>query len=114
MKFFKCRDNRNFHLLLVGLAVIDTLLIVDLIIEVSIVGVFMQKEPKWYILVLVYIFLFIYLFISFIYCIIIYIFRYIITYPYIFHPIRGIIQTAAIFMVVAVTTERYRYMFLFF
>ena len=52
MKFFKCRDNRNFHLLLVGLAVIDTLLIVDLIIEVSIVGVFMQKEPKWYILVL--------------------------------------------------------------
>ena len=62
MKFFKCRDNRNFHLLLVGLAVIDTLLIVDLIIEVSIVGVFMQKEPKWYILVLVYIFLFIYFF----------------------------------------------------
>jgi len=78
----QCRDNRNFHLLLVGLAVIDTLLIVDLIIEVSIVGVFMQKEPKWYI----------------------------ITYPYIFHPIRGIIQTAAIFMVVAVTTERYRAM----
>ena len=62
MKFFKCRDNRNFHLLLVGLAVIDTLLIVDLIIEVSIVGVFMQKEPKWYILVLVYKFLFIYFF----------------------------------------------------
>ena len=79
--WFQCRDNRNFHLLLVGLAIIDSILIVDLIIEVSIVGVFMQTEPKWYI----------------------------ITYPFIFHPFRGIIQTTAIFMVVAVTTERYRF-----
>ena len=68
-------------MLLVGLAIIDSILIVDLIIEVSIVGVFMQTEPKWYI----------------------------ITYPFIFHPFRGIIQTTAIFMVVAVTTERYRF-----
>ena len=49
-----------------------------------------------------------------VYIVLLYIFRYIITYPYIFHPIRGIIQTAAIFMVVAVTTERYRYVFLYF
>ena len=58
----------------------DILLIADLILEMSVVGVFMKQEPNWYIL----------------------------AYPYFIHPIRGIIQTAAIFMVVAVATERYR------
>ena len=77
----KCRENRNFHRLLVGLAIVDILLIADLILEMSVVGVFMKQEPNWYIL----------------------------AYPYFIHPIRGIIQTTAIFMVVAVATERYRY-----
>jgi hypothetical protein len=76
----KCKDNRNFHRLLAGLALIDILLISNLILEMSIVGVFMDAEPIWYIL----------------------------TYPFIIHPLRGIIQTSAIFMVVAVATERYR------
>ena len=44
-------------------------------------GVFISEEPLWYIR----------------------------AYPYFIHPLRGIIQTSAIFMVVAVTTERYRY-----
>ena len=78
----KCKDNRNFHRLLAGLAIVDILLISDLILEISIVETFMQKEPLWYIL----------------------------AYPYFIHPGRGIIQTSAIFMVVAVATERYRYM----
>ena len=77
----KCKENRNFHRLLAGLAIVDTLLIGDLILEISIVETFMQKEPLWYIL----------------------------AYPYFIHPGRGIIQTSAIFMVVAVATERYRY-----
>ena len=77
----KCKDNRNFHRLLAGLAIVDALLISDLILEMSIVGTFMNYEPQWYV----------------------------IAYPYFIHPVRGIIQTSAIFMVVAVATERYRY-----
>lgn len=76
----KCKDNKNFHRLLASLAVIDILLITDLVFEMSIIGVFMQREPIWFIL----------------------------AYPYFIHPCRGIIQTCAIFMVVAVATERYR------
>ncbi len=47
----------------------------------SFLGVFWGTEPTWFKL----------------------------AYPYFFHPGRGIIQTAAIYMVVAVATERYRY-----
>ena len=79
----KCKDNWNFHRLLSCLAIIDMLLITQLVLEMSILGVFVKAEPWWYIL----------------------------TYPYFIHPARGIIQTCAIFMVVAVATERYRYVF---
>ena len=75
-----CKENRNFHRLLAGLAVVDTLLILDIMLEMSVIGVFLDSEPDWYKL----------------------------AYPYIFHPGRGILQTAAIFMVTAVSTERYR------
>ena len=49
---------------LAGLTIVDTVLIVILVLEMSIVGVFMKKEPWWYI----------------------------ISYPYFFHPGRGIVQ----------------------
>lgn len=74
------RENRNFHRLLAGLTSVDTILILILVVEMSILGVFMKKEPHWYIVL----------------------------YPSLIHPGRGIVQTAAIFMVVAVSTERYR------
>ena len=78
----QCKDNWNFHRLLSGLAVIDMLMITHLVLEMSILGVFVKSgEPMWYVL----------------------------TYPYFIHPARGMIQTSAIFMVVAVATERYRY-----
>lgn len=77
----KCKDNWNFHRLLSCLAIIDMLLITQLVLEMSVLGVFVKAEPFWYVL----------------------------TYPYFIHPARGIIQTCAIFMVVAVATERYRY-----
>ena len=63
------------------MALVDIVLIAFLVLEISIIGVFMKAEPGWYIYV----------------------------YPSLIHPARGIIQTLAIFMVVAVTTERYRY-----
>ena len=62
----RCRENRNFHRLLAGLAIVDTVLIVILVLEMSVVGVFMKKEPLWYI----------------------------ISYPYIIHPGRGIVQVS--------------------
>ena len=52
--------------MLVGLAIVDTVLIVILVLEMSVVGVFMKKEPLWYI----------------------------ISYPYIIHPGRGIVQVS--------------------
>jgi hypothetical protein len=51
---------------LAGLAIVDTVLIVILVLEMSVVGVFMKKEPLWYI----------------------------ISYPYIIHPGRGIVQVS--------------------
>ena len=60
----QCRENRNFHRLLAALTTIDTVLIVILVLEMSILGVFMDREPWWYI----------------------------ISYPYLFHPGRGIVQ----------------------
>ena len=53
------------------------------VLEMSIIGIFMKTEPHWYVLV----------------------------YPSLIHPARGILQTMAIFMVVAVATERYGYDF---
>lgn len=76
----QCKDNRNFHRLLAGLAIVDMLNLLNLIVEVAIIGEFMNSEPHWYKM----------------------------AYPYFIHPMRGIIQTSAIFMVVAVATERYR------
>lgn len=77
---YHCKSNRNFHRLLIGLAFVDSLLVIDLAIGTSLFGVFMKKEPRWYIW----------------------------AYPYIVHPAKGIIRTSAIYMVVAVTAERYR------
>ncbi len=76
----QCKENRNFHRLLAALTIVDTVLIANLVLEMSVIGVFMKKEPYWYI----------------------------VTYPFIIHPGRGMIHTSAIFMVVAVSTERYR------
>lgn len=76
----KCKHNRNFHRLLAGMAVVDSILIAVIVMEISVIGVFLEREPHWYIL----------------------------AYPYFIHPVRGMIQTLAIFMVVAVATERYR------
>ena len=75
-----CQNNRNFHRLLIGLAVVDILLVVDLGLGTSIFGVFLKEEPHWYV----------------------------VTYPFLIHPGRGFIRTSAIYMVVAVSTERYR------
>ena len=75
----KCKSNRNFHRLLAGMAIIDIILIAVTVLEMSIIGIFMKTEPHWYVLV----------------------------YPSLIHPARGILQTMAIFMVVAVATERY-------
>ena len=75
-----CKDNQNFHRLLAGLTLSDTILLTILVLEMSIIGVFMKSEPVWYV----------------------------VSYPYLVHPARGIVQTGAIFMVVAVSTERYR------
>ena len=58
---------------------IDIILIAVTVLEMSIIGIFMKTEPHWYVLV----------------------------YPSLIHPARGILQTMAIFMVVAVATERY-------
>ena len=58
---------------------IDIILIAVTVLEMSIIGIFMKREPHWYVLV----------------------------YPSLIHPARGILQTMAIFMVVAVATERY-------
>ena len=77
----RCQNNRNFHRLLIGLAIVDILLVLDLAISTSLFGVFVKSEPRWYVL----------------------------AYPLIIHPGRGIIRTSAIYMVVAVSTERYRY-----
>ena len=75
------RSNISFNRLLMSLAVADSLLIMDMILEKSIIGNFLSTEPMWYK----------------------------ISYPYFWHPVcRGIIQSCTIFMVVAVSAERYR------
>lgn len=68
------------------LAVSDSLLIVDSIVQKSIVPYFMGnpgsflREPGWFI----------------------------VTYPYFWHPFKGIILTITIYMMVAISAERFR------
>jgi hypothetical protein len=42
------KSNKNFNKLLIGLAVTDSLLILELILEMSIIGVFVKPEPLWF------------------------------------------------------------------
>ena len=77
---WRLRTNRNFNNILIGLVITDTLLIANLIVEMSVIGVFLAEEPLWYIL----------------------------AYPYLLHPLRGFIQTGTIYMVLAVATERFK------
>lgn len=58
----------------------DSLLILDMIVQKAIIGNFVTEEPLWFKL----------------------------TYPFLWHPVKGMIQSGAIFMVVAVSAERYR------
>ena len=76
----KDTSNISFNRLLISLAVVDILLIVDMVVQKSIIGNFVKEEPLWYKL----------------------------SYPFVWHPVKGMIQSAAIFMVVAVSAERYR------
>ena len=65
------------------LAVFDSLFIVDCLIEKSIIPYFTEispKEPIWYK----------------------------ITFPYFWHPMKGIIRTITIYMMVVISAERYR------
>ncbi|XP_040576694.1 uncharacterized protein [Lepeophtheirus salmonis] len=77
------KTNRNFNKLLMGLAVVDSLSLLSMIVEVSIIN---SLLPPGYILP----------------------FWYRIGYPYFFHPTKGMIQTGSIFMVVAISAERYK------
>ncbi len=72
--------NVSFNRLLMSLAVVDSLLILDMIIQKSIIGTFVTVEPFWYK----------------------------VSYPFFWHPVKGMVQSGAIFMVVAVSAERYR------
>ncbi len=72
--------NHNFHKLLVSLAVVDSLVIVLFVGDLSLVGQFLSSEPAFY--------------------------R--VTYPYIIHPLRNMALTASIYMVVAISAERYK------
>ena len=72
--------NVSFNRLLMSLAVVDSLLILDMMVQKSIIGNFVTVEPLWYK----------------------------ISYPFFWHPAKGMIQSGAIFMVVAVSAERYR------
>ncbi|TRY77004.1 hypothetical protein TCAL_02696 [Tigriopus californicus] len=76
----KSETNRPFNRLLMCLAIADSLLIFVSIGETAIVGTFMTTHPTWYKL----------------------------CYPYLVHPLKGIVQTATIFMIVAVSAERYK------
>lgn len=78
--FRQIKTNKNFNNLLIILSFWDFLLILDVMGEMSIIGVFMGKEPMWFKVL----------------------------YPWIIHPIRGFIQTTSMYMVVAVSTERFQ------
>ncbi|TRY77431.1 hypothetical protein TCAL_07428 [Tigriopus californicus] len=76
----KLQTSKNFNKLLITLATCDSLLIIYFIMEKSIVETFSYEEPLWY--------------------------R--VAYPYILHPLRGIIETATVYMVVAISADRFR------
>ena len=81
-RVIRSKINVNFNKLLICLSVVDTLLILDFILEISVMRVFNSRvaEPMWY--------------------------RE--AFPYLIHPARGILQTTVIFMIVAVSVERFR------
>lgn len=74
------KSNRSFHKMLFCLIIIDSTVIVFFVGDVSIIGQFLSPEP--------------------------YIYR--VAYPYLIHPFRNMALTASIFMVVAISAERYR------
>jgi hypothetical protein len=73
-------SNRRFHRLLMALAVVDTLVIIFFVGDVSICGQLMPAEPTWY--------------------------RF--SYAHFIHPLRNMTLTAAIFTVVAISAERFK------
>ena len=75
-------SNRSFNNLLISLSIVDNLLIIFTLVEKAIIGSFLSYQPAW-----------------FINC-----------YPLLWHPVKGMIHTAAIYMVVAVSAERFRAM----
>ncbi|TRY78397.1 hypothetical protein TCAL_08983 [Tigriopus californicus] len=74
------KSNRSFHKMLMGLVIIDSAVIIFFVGDVSIVGQFLSSEP--------------------------YLYR--ASYPYLIHPFRNMTLTASIFMVVAISAERYK------
>ncbi|TRY76504.1 hypothetical protein TCAL_15980 [Tigriopus californicus] len=76
----RIQTNRNFNRLLVALAVVDTSVIFFFVLDISICGQFLPQEPFWYRLL----------------------------YPYFIHPIRNMTLSGSIFMVVAISAERYK------
>jgi len=49
------KSNKNFNKLLIGLAVVDSILIFELMIEMSIIGAFVKPEPLWFTIIYPYI-----------------------------------------------------------
>ena len=70
--------HHNFHKLLMSLAAVDSLVIVFFVADLSICGQFLAEEPRLYRL----------------------------SYPYFLHPLRNMVLTASIYMVVAISAER--------
>ncbi len=63
------------------LAVADSLMILDLLVQKAVIGSFLGgQEPQWYVR----------------------------SYPYFWYPARAMIRNGTIFMLVAVSAERYR------
>lgn len=74
-----CYENRNsFNKLLIYLAVVDLLLILTFILEFSILNEFLQGQPYWYRMM----------------------------FPYFVHPLKHILLSLCIFLMVAVSSER--------
>ena len=65
---------------MVALGAVDVALILSLILDMSVIQTFLGHEPEWF-------------------CVL---------YPYVLHPLRGFIQTASMYMVVAVSAERFK------
>ncbi len=78
LKHCRIETHHNFHKLLMSLAMVDSLVIFFFVIDLSICGQFLSKEP--------------------------YLYR--VTYPYLLHPVRNMVLTASIYMVVAISAER--------